>query len=89
MTADRIKAAQKNIHEILPGKPEYVVNTSEFNEMRGRIVAAHLRRKHEDADPSKPTLRKAPGSRGPIEDRQRPEGDDRPTLKRPLAGEEL
>src|SRR6202171_2362630 len=31
MTADRIRAAQKNINEILPNKPEYVVNTSEFN----------------------------------------------------------
>ena len=89
MTADRIKAVQKNIYEILPGKPEYVVNTSEFNEMRGRIIAAHQRRKHDDADAGKPTLRQAPGSRSPIEDRQRPEGDDRPTLKRQLAGEEL
>jgi predicted Zn-dependent protease len=89
MTADRIKAAQKNINEILPGKPEYVVNTSEYNEMRGRVIAAHQRRKHEDADPNKPTLLQAPGSRTPIEDRQRPEGDDRPTLKRQLAGEEL
>jgi predicted Zn-dependent protease len=90
MTADRIKAAQKNINEILPTKPEYVVNTSEFNEMRGRIIAAHLRRKHDDADPNKPTLHQAPGSRRRIEDRpQQPEGDGRPTLKRQLAGEEL
>jgi predicted Zn-dependent protease len=90
MTADRIKAVQKNINEILPTKPEYVVNTSEFNEMRGRIVAAHQRRKHDDADSNKPTLHQAPGSHRPIEDRQQqPEGDDRPTLKRQLAGEEL
>jgi predicted Zn-dependent protease len=89
MTADRIQAAQKNINEILPTKPEYVINTSEFNEMRGRIIAEHQRRKHDDADPSKPTLHQAPGSRRPIEDRQQPEGDDRPTLKRQLAGEEL
>lgn len=89
MTADRIKAVQKNINEILPGKPEYVVNTSEFNEMRGRILAAHQRRKHNDTDPTRPTLRQPPGSARPIEDRQRPEGDDRPTLKRQLADEEL
>ena len=90
MTADRIQAAQKNINEILPTKPEYVINTSEFNEMRGRIIAEHQRRKHDDADPRKPTLHPAPGSRRPIEDRQQqPEGDGRPTLKRQLAGEEL
>lgn len=90
MTADRIKAVQKNINEILPTKPEYVVNTSEFNEMRGRIIAEHKRRKHDDSDPNKPTLHQGPGNRRPIEDRQQqPEGDDRPTLKRQLAGEEL
>jgi hypothetical protein len=84
MTADRIKMAQKNINELLPTKPEYVVNTSEFNEMRGRVIAAHQRLKREAADPNKPTLRQAPGGlpseNGP---------DDRPTLKRWLADSEL
>jgi predicted Zn-dependent protease len=78
MTLDRIRVAQKNISEILPNKPEYVVSTSEFNEMRGRMIAQHQRRKKETADPSKPTLRQTPDSQ-----------DDRPVLKRRLAGEEL
>jgi predicted Zn-dependent protease len=78
-TLDRIRDAQKNINEILPNKPEYVVNTSEFNEMRGRMIAQHQRRKKETADPSKPTLRQASES----------SSDDRPVLKRRLAGEEL
>jgi beta-barrel assembly-enhancing protease len=79
MTLDRIRDAQKNINEILPSKPEYVVNTSEYNEMRGRMIAQHQRRKKETADPSKPTLRQASeGSQ-----------DDPPVLKRRLAGEEL
>ncbi len=78
MTLDRIRDAQKNINEILPNKPEYVVNTSEFNEMRGRVMAQHQRRKKENADPSKPTLRQSESTT-----------DDRPTLKRRLAGEEL
>jgi BRCT domain type II-containing protein len=62
MTFDRIREAQKNINEILPNKPEYVVNTSEFNEMRARMIALHRRLKKEAADSSKPTLRQAPGS---------------------------
>jgi len=84
MTLDRIRDAQKNINEILPNKPEYVVNTSEFNEMRGRMIAQHQLRKKEAADPAKPTLRQAPGSQ-PSES----SSDDRPTLKRRLAAEEL
>ena len=59
LSPDRIRAAQKNINEILPTKPEYVVNTSEFNEMRARVTADHLRRKHEEADTSKPTLKRS------------------------------
>ena len=34
MTDDRIKTAQKNIQEILKAKPEYVVTTSEFNDVK-------------------------------------------------------
>ncbi|MBZ5594891.1 MAG: M48 family metalloprotease [Acidobacteriia bacterium] len=84
MTLDRIRETQKNITEILPNKPEYVVSTSEFNEMRGRMIALHQSRKKDTADPSKPTLRHAPGSE-PSES----SADDRPTLKRRLAGDEL
>jgi predicted Zn-dependent protease len=75
MTDDRIKKAQQNINENLPAKLEYVVNTSEFNEMRGRLVAMHRAQKRESADPNKPTLKQAPGS-GKVE------SDDRPTLQR-------
>jgi len=57
MTAERIRMAQKNINEILPNKPEYVVNTSEFNEMRARVIAAHQRQKRQAEDPGKPKLR--------------------------------
>src|SRR5229473_792070 len=88
MTADRIRMAQKNISEILPNKPEYVVNTSEYNEMRGRVITAHQRQKRQADDPAKPTLRQAP-SAGKTVDGQGNDGDDRPTLQRRLAGEEL
>jgi predicted Zn-dependent protease len=83
MTLDRIRDAQKNINEILPNKPEYVVNTSEYNEMRGRVIAQHQLRKKETADPSKPTLRQAPGSQ-----QSESSSDDRPVLKRRLASDE-
>src|SRR3989440_7416338 len=41
MTDDRIKTAQKNIAEILKSKPEYVVNTSEFNDVKSRLSMLH------------------------------------------------
>ncbi len=88
MTADRIRMAQKNIDEILPSRPEYVVNTSEFNEMRARVITAHQHQKRQADDPAKPTLRQAP-SAGKTVDGQGNDGDDRPTLQRRLAGEEL
>jgi len=87
-TDDRIKAAQKNIQEILAARPEYVVTTSEFNDVKSRLLAMHNRRKSDTADPNKPTLRRSPGStNGPIdadEDGKTPKADEdeRPTLKR-------
>ncbi len=88
MTADRIRMAQKNIDEILPSRPEYVVNTSEFNEMRARVIAAHQRQKRQADGPAKPTLRQAPSAAKPAEG-QAGDADDRPTLQRRLTGDEL
>jgi predicted Zn-dependent protease len=67
MTADRIKEAQKNIQEILQPKPEYVVNTSEFNDMRWRLIRAHQHQKRQAAESDKPTLRRAPAAGGDSE----------------------
>jgi predicted Zn-dependent protease len=88
MTDDRIKNAQKNISQILKAKPEYVVNTSEFNDVKGRLAMLHNRRRVDTKeDSSRPTLRRSPGSgTGPIEDegdKKAPKDqDERPTLKR-------
>ena len=88
LTDDRIKNAQKNIQELLKAKPEYVVTTSEFNDVKGRLLAMHNRRKVDDKDVNRPKLRRGPGSTtGPIdadEDGKKPKADEdeRPTLKR-------
>src|SRR5580692_2006650 len=87
-TDDRIKAAQKNIQEILVSKPEYVITTSEFNDVKSRMLAMHNRRKIDTADPNKPSLRRTAGSStAPIdadEDGKTPKADEdeRPTLKK-------
>jgi predicted Zn-dependent protease len=61
LTDDRIKDAQKNIQEILKAKPEYVVTTSEFNQVKGRLAQMQNRRKVDDKDLNRPRLRKQPG----------------------------
>jgi predicted Zn-dependent protease len=88
MTDDRIKAAQEEIQKILAPKPEYVLNTSEFNDVKARLAMLHNRRKVDGEDPNRPRLRRAPGSgTGPADtndDGSKPksDSDERPTLKR-------
>jgi predicted Zn-dependent protease len=87
MTDDRIKAAQGEIQKILVAKPEYVVNTSEFVDVKARLAMLHNRRKLDTQDPNRPRLRRAPGSgTGPVDDngdsKQQTDQDERPTLKR-------
>ena len=87
MTDDRIKASQNEIQTILVAKPEYVVNTSEFTDVKARLYSLLSHRKMEKGkdDPNRPTLRRSPGSgTGPVDDndKQPADQDDRPTLKR-------
>jgi predicted Zn-dependent protease len=86
-TDDRIRAAQEEIEKDLPPRPEYVVNTSEFNDVKARLAMLRGRRKL-DASPvnNRPTLRRAPGS-GPVDNNGKGTNSDsddgeRPTLKR-------
>jgi len=89
MTDDRIKDAQKNIQEMLEARPEYVVTTSEFNDVKARLSAMHNRRKIDDKDDNRPRLKKAPGGStrpvdGDSKDNKKSgdDEDERPTLKR-------
>jgi predicted Zn-dependent protease len=84
MTEDRIQTAQKNIQEYLKERPEYVINTSEFNETKDRLASLQNKRKNDNKDESRPTLRKAPtsGSEGSGGSKDGSSDDDRPTLKR-------
>jgi len=88
MTDDRIKVAQEHIQQYLKAKPEYVVTTSEFNDVKGRLLAMHNRRKVDEKDVNKPTLRRTPGSGTGTVDADdngktsKGDEDERPTLKR-------
>lgn len=81
-TPDRIKKSQEEIASILPPRDQYVVTTSEFNEVKARLAAIENRHHLEDQkDRNKPTLRRTAGnSDGNSKDGNN--GDDRPTLHR-------
>lgn len=85
MTGDRVETAQRNVQELLKERPEYVVTTSEFNDVKTRLASLHARRKVDSQDLNRPTLKKAPGagtSGGNGKDKDGSSDDDRPTLKR-------
>jgi beta-barrel assembly-enhancing protease len=67
---DRIARTEKEIDAILPAKPEYIVTSSAYKDMRDRLLKLDSREKA--VDPNKPQLRRAPGT----------DDDARPTLKR-------
>jgi beta-barrel assembly-enhancing protease len=85
-TEDRIKHSQEIIQKYLKAKPEYVVSTSEFDDVKTRTMAMHNSRKIDSSkDAGRPTLRRNPN--GQIDangnDSAPPvDQDDRPTLKR-------
>jgi len=84
MTEDRIKAAQENIQDNLKARPEYVLDTSEFQDVKKRLAMLEGKRKPTADDPNRPTLRRAPGTgtSSDADSNTKPDQDERPTLKR-------
>lgn len=80
-TPDRIEHSQEEIAQILPARDEYVVTTSEFDDVKARLARIENKRRLNDTkDGKKPTLRRAsatPDSNAPDQ-----QGDDKPTLHR-------
>jgi len=66
MNADRIKAAQDEIRKYLPDRDEYVVNTSEFEEVKQRLVSLENSRRFGGGkrDTSHPVLLRRSASSG-------------------------
>jgi predicted Zn-dependent protease len=81
-TPDRIEKTQEEIRKILPSKPQYVVTTSEFDEVKGRLASIENRHKVLDQkDANKPSLRRTSSTTDPNAGDTKSD-DDRPTLKR-------
>lgn len=84
-TDDRIRRSQEEIEKILPDRPQYVLNTSEFDKVKARLIAQENRKRSDQpGDSKRPTLRRKTHT---SEDDSYPENDtdsddSRPTLKR-------
>jgi beta-barrel assembly-enhancing protease len=79
--ADRIEKSQEEIRKILPAKAEYIVTTSEFDEVKARLAAIENKHKVlDEKDGNKPSLRRTSNTSDNSGNGQ--SDDDRPTLKR-------
>jgi predicted Zn-dependent protease len=91
-TPDRIEHSQEEIAKILPPRDEYVVTTSEFDDVKARLARIENKRRLNDkSNGAKPTLRRASTTVGdPSTQGSNPnststttsDGDDQPTLHR-------
>jgi hypothetical protein len=83
-TPDRIMHSEEEIATILPARPDYMVTTSEFDDVKTRLARLENKRKiNNGKDGNKPTLRRASSGSG-NNDPNNPANstDDRPTLGR-------
>jgi hypothetical protein len=86
MNVDRIEAAQDEIRKYLPDRPEYVLDTSEFESVKARMEMLENGRRLGGAkpQPGRPVLLKRTSTSGTTGggDSSSPADDGRPTLKR-------
>lgn len=81
-TPDRIQKSQEEIAKILPARDQYIVTTSEFDQVKARLAALENRHKIDDQKQNKPTLRRTASNTSKDGKDGDNNGDDRPTLKR-------
>jgi predicted Zn-dependent protease len=96
MTDDRVASAQEEMKNVLPPRDEYIVDTSEFENVKGRLASIENRHKVQNDKDNKdrPTLRRATADNpstdngngsstgGSSNGNGSSPDDDRPTLKR-------
>jgi predicted Zn-dependent protease len=81
-TPDRIEKSQQEIATILPARAQYVISTSEFDDVKSRLAIIENRHKViDEKDGSKPSLRRTSSSDKTSSGSDKSD-DDRPTLKR-------
>ncbi|HKR27947.1 MAG TPA: M48 family metallopeptidase [Acidobacteriaceae bacterium] len=79
-TPDRIQHTEEEIATILPPKDQYLVTTSEFNDVKARLARIENKRRIIDNKRGKPSLRRVSTNDG--SDQGNTNGNDQPTLHR-------
>ena len=83
-TADRVEKSQHEIASILPPRDQYIIDTSEFQDIKARLIAIQNHRKlKDDKDGDRPGLRRTTNAPGSSDKKD----DDRPTAKRNPSGD--
>jgi predicted Zn-dependent protease len=81
-TPDRIEKSQEEIGKILPARAQYVVSTSEFDDVKSRLAILENRHKVlDDKEGNRPSLRRTSNT-DKSGGNDKTNDDDRPTLKR-------
>jgi beta-barrel assembly-enhancing protease len=81
-TPDRIAHSQDEIMRILPARPQYIITTSEFDDVKARLASVENRRKVIDnKEANKPSLRRTAQTTDKNGTTDKTD-DDRPTLHR-------
>jgi predicted Zn-dependent protease len=86
-TPDRITKSQDEIAKVLPARDQYIINTSEFDDVKARLASIENRRKLTGPGDKegRPTLRRTTADNSKKTGSGQDSGsndDDRPTLKR-------
>ena len=85
MTPDRVAHAQQEMATVLPPRDEYVLNTSEFDQVKSRLASIENKHKLQNDKDNKdrPTLRRSTADNPSNNNGNGTQNDDdRPTLKR-------
>ncbi len=84
-TGDRIIASEEEIQKILPKRDEYLVSTSEFDDVKARLQSVITQHKRQKKDDTGPTLRKRSPDQSTTQSGQQTntnDDDQPPVLKR-------
>ena len=90
MTSDRVTAAQDEIRRYLPDRESYIVDTSEFDQVKARLMGLNIKHQLSSSYANRPVLLKRTGAAtdadsnpdGTSTANGNKEDTDRPTLKR-------
>ena len=85
-TPDRIEKSQHEIATILPARDQYIVDTSDFQQVKKRLALIMKHRQLNDNKEENPQLRRTVDDRNPDQQDTNTNSDDRPVIKRKPGG---